>query len=90
MEMLIVILRSIAAGINGVVLATAGAIFVGLPLALYLHAGNSPSGEGPEVGWDLVIMSHDYPISSKLIPALAFAIGFLVGFRYFSKSLHRT
>ena len=47
---------------------------------------SAPSQPGePEVGWDLVIMAHQVPFWVWLIPLAFFAIGFLIGFRYFSK-----
>jgi hypothetical protein len=88
--MFIAILRSVCAGIASVVLAAALTMFVGVPLAMLFQAGNSPPGQEPEVGWDLITMWHGYPLSTKLVPALVFVVGFLIGFRYFSRAARRT
>jgi hypothetical protein len=87
--MLIVILRSICAGIAAIFVEFGIGIFIGLPVALYLHSRSAPTisnGSG-EVGWDLVTMAHNSPLTAVLIPLVAFGIGFSLGFRYFSRSL---
>lgn len=42
---------------------------------------------GSEVGWDLVTLAHQPPRTWFIVPVVAFAIGFGLGFRSFSKSL---
>jgi len=75
-----VILRSTCVGMTGaVVTSVASLIIIGISAAI-LH----PSPEAPEVGWDVVINLHDYP-AFGLIPLCGFAIGFALGYRYFSK-----
>jgi len=77
-----IILRSVCTGVASVVVGTFLVGFVALSLA----AMSAPSQPGePEVGWDLVIMAHQVPFWVWLIPLAFFAIGFLIGFRYFSK-----
>lgn len=87
--MFVVIIRSICAGVAAVFLACGLCIFVGLPIASYFLSGSAPPGpgDGMDVGWDLVTMAHNSPASAVLIPLLIFAIGFFLGFRYFSRSL---
>jgi len=47
---------------------------------------STPSQPGePEVGWDLVVMAHQVPLWVWLILLAFFAVGFLIGFWYFSK-----
>jgi hypothetical protein len=84
--MFIIILRSICVGIAFVVGAIAISVFVGLPLAMYFLSRNAPAGGG-EIGWDLVTMFRNSPMSAPLVPMAIFAVGFLVGFRYFSRSI---
>jgi hypothetical protein len=83
------ILRSICVGIAFLV----AALFVGVPVMLtvatYYLERNSGHQWGGEVGWDLVTMAHNSPVSSILLPLLIFALGFIFGFRYFSKSMAR-
>jgi hypothetical protein len=84
-----IILRSMAAGIAGIVLALTVAMFVGVPLALLFQARTTSPGQEPEVGWDLIAMSSQYPVATKVIPAAVFVIGFLIGWRYFSRLFRR-
>jgi hypothetical protein len=75
------IVRSSCVGIAAaVVTSVAGLFIIGISAAI-LHP--SPS-EAPEVGWDVVVNLHDYP-AFGLIPLCGFAIGFALGYRYFSK-----
>jgi hypothetical protein len=78
----ILILRSACVGVAGVVIAAVGGLFVGGFIAA-LRTPPSPDGE---VGWSFVVTPHDYPVLSVVLPLLAFAIGFAIGFRYFSRA----
>jgi hypothetical protein len=76
------ILRSACVGVAAV--AVAG--FVGGFIALSLAAMSTPSQSGEqEVGWDLITSWHQAPLWVWLIPLAAFAIGFFIGYLYFSK-----
>jgi hypothetical protein len=76
------ILRSACVGVAAVVIAGFIAGFVALSLA----AMNTPSQSGGvEVGWDLVTTWHELSLRVLLIPLAVFAIGFGIGYRYFSK-----
>jgi hypothetical protein len=80
--MLKIILRSVCAGVAAVALGT---FIVGF-IALSLAAMSTPSQPGEaEVGWDLITFAHQWPLWVWLFPLAFFAIGFLIGFRYFSK-----
>lgn len=85
-KMFTVVLRSLCVGIA----ALAAAAFIGLPVAFYFLSRTTPAPEGGgEVGWDLISLTHNLPATSILVPLVIFAVGFLFGFRYFSKSLAR-
>ena len=84
--MFTVVLRSIRVGIAFVIAAIAIGVLVGLLLAIYFLWRNGSEGGG-EIGWDLVAMYHNSPMSAKLVPLAIFAVGFLVGFRCFSRSM---
>lgn len=85
--MLTVILRSACCGIAAVVvgmfLGTFAALFV---VSYFASKSVAAAGDG-EVGWDLVSMAHNMSSGWMLLPLLFFAVGFLIGFRHFSKSL---
>jgi hypothetical protein len=89
--MLMIIIRSICAGIAAGFLAAGLCLFVGLPIASYFLSRSAPpeSGGNPEVGWDVVTMAHNSPTGAVLIPLLIFTIGLFLGLRHFSKSLAR-
>lgn len=87
--MFTIILRSACVGIAFLV----AALFIGVPVMLtvatyYLERNSGHQSDG-EVGWDLVTMAHLSPVSSVILPLLIFALGFVFGFRYFSKSKGR-
>jgi hypothetical protein len=84
--MFIVLLRSVCCGIAALVVAMFSGIFIALCVGSYFVAKNVNSGGG-EVGWDLVSMAHNMSSGWLLLPVLVFAVGFLIGFRHFSKSL---
>lgn len=81
--MVTVIIRSACVGIAAVVVS----FVVGLPLVAYLASRGVQSNEGAEVGWDFVVSAHDWPVTFTLTPVAVFAIGFFIGFRYFSRRL---
>lgn len=87
--MLAVIVRSMCVGIATTVAVCYIATFGWLAIALHSVAKHAPAEGGGEIGWDLVSLSHNAPPAVLLFPVLVFAIGFLIGFRYFSKSLPR-
>jgi len=84
-----IILRSTCVGIASIVMAGVASMFVGGMIAAY----RTPALPGePEVGWDLVTTLHNYPKLSALLPWAVlgvFVIGFLIGFRYFSRTVAR-
>jgi hypothetical protein len=88
-EMFTVVLRSVCAGIVALVGATLVGLFVVLPVTLYFLTKRVAPAGGGQVGWDLVTVAHNLPANSLLVPLVIFALGFLFGFRYFSKSLAR-
>jgi hypothetical protein len=76
------ILRATCVGIAAVAIAAFLAGFIALSLA----AMNTPSQSGEfEVGWDLVPERSQLPLWAWLVPLGVFAIGFIIGYRYFSK-----
>lgn len=83
------IIRSTCAGIAAVFLAAGLCLFVGLPIVMHFVSKSAPSGQDVEVGWDVVSMAHHYGVNAMYPPLLVFALGFLWGFRYFSKSIAR-
>jgi hypothetical protein len=83
--MFTIVLRSICVGIAFVVGAFFIGIFLGIPIVLYIVTRNANHFESGEVGWDLVTLAHNYPVRSILVPSLIFVIGFIFGFRHFSK-----
>jgi len=87
--MLMVIISSICAGIAAVFMAAGLCVFEGLPIATYFVSRNAPSGQGGEVGWDVASITHSYGVKAIWPPLMIFALGFFLGFRYFSKSLTR-
>jgi len=73
--MLTLVIRSVCVGIAAIVMAVA-------------MLRPSPAG-APEVGWDLVVNLHDHPgltIGIMLAALLVFMIGFVIGWRYFSRA----
>ena len=83
------ILRSVCVGVALAAGATVLAAFVGIAVSIYWIADNSPpTPPGVEVGYDLVTMVRNWGISWTTVFVFAvvvFSIGFLVGFRYFSR-----
>jgi hypothetical protein len=77
------ILRSFGIGVAGIALAG----FVGGFIALSLYFFNSSaSSQGEQnVGLDLMALARNYFPWIYVVPLAVFAIGFLIGFRYFSK-----
>jgi hypothetical protein len=78
------ILRSFCVGIASVALAGFIGGFIALSLLFFNSSATSQSGD-QDVGWDLVTVVPDVSPWSYIVPLVLFAIGFLVGFRYFSK-----
>jgi hypothetical protein len=84
-----VILRSICVGIASLVAVAVVCLSVGIATAFRGASINVPSGgRGTEVGVgvDLVTLVRNASPTAILLPLLAFAIGFYLSFRYFSKS----
>jgi hypothetical protein len=79
----IIALRSFCVGIAAVVLAA----FVSPPVYLFYLSKDVSTSGGGEVGWDLLTIYHNAWLRLWLIALLIFAVGFLFGFRYFSKHL---
>jgi hypothetical protein len=82
-----VILRSFCCGVAGAV-ASVPVYCVALICWALRNTPPAPRGEtgGGEVGWDLLTMFHN--VGSGVVAGwflAAFAIGFALGFRYFSK-----
>ena len=89
-EIAIVILRSVCAGVASVVAAfflwIVGLLSYGFYLAL-----KTPHPVGGVVGFDVVTLGYNSPISATLVVVLGFAVGFALGIRYFSRPLrHKT
>lgn len=64
--------------------------FVAGFVALSLFAMNTPMQSGePEAGWDMIAMTHNHLVPVIAVLLAVFVIGFLIGFRYFSKRQHR-
>lgn len=82
-----VILRSVCWGIAALVAAMFTLGFVAFLSGAYFAFTNATPAVGGEVGWDVVSMIHNLPVSWKLFPLLGFAIGFVLGFRHFSGPL---
>jgi hypothetical protein len=85
--MFTVVLRSVCCGVAGAVLSVP-AFIVAIFLYVSWHTPLAPpelAGKG-EVGWDLLTMVHNAPVTIGIWLLAAFAIGFLSGFRFFSRS----
>jgi hypothetical protein len=78
------ILRSLCVGIASVALAGCVSGFIALSLWSFNSSAAPPSG-GQEVGWDLMVLARHGSPWIYIVPLALFAIGFLIGFRYFSK-----
>jgi hypothetical protein len=84
--MRVVVLRSVCCGVAATVVSAPGYIAA----MIWWVSRNMPpvpgvqAGEG-EVGWDLMSFVHNGPGVTAFWFLAAFAIGFLLGFRYFSK-----
>jgi uncharacterized membrane protein len=84
--MFTVLLRSACCGVAGAVLSVP-AYIVAIFVYVSRHTPPLPpemAGKG-EVGWDVLTMVHNGPVAFSVWLLAAFAIGFLLGFRYFSK-----
>jgi hypothetical protein len=78
------ILRSFAVGIASVALAGFVGGFIALSLSRFNSSASSQAGD-QQVGWDLIVFArNDWPWI-YVLPLAVFAIGFLIGFRYFSR-----
>jgi hypothetical protein len=81
----IVVLRSFCVGVAALV----AALFVSpllLNIYVIIQSPPSPPGGG-QVGWDVLTIFHNVGPLALLVPLTIFGIGFLVGFRYFSKQV---
>ena len=84
--MFILILRSICVGVAFLVVS----VFLGgFALAFWASRSEPPPEHGGqlEIGWDLVTLYHNTSILIKLLPLGFFLVGFVVGYRYFSRAL---
>jgi hypothetical protein len=88
-KMLTLILRSVWVGIATVAAAIFLTLFVGLPVTLMIISNRHGSNGRGEIGWDVVALAHSYQAIIILCPLIVFAIGFLFGYRHFSKSMVR-
>jgi hypothetical protein len=82
-----VALRSVCCGVAAAVVSAPGYIF-----ALIWYESSKmpaiprdPTGARGEVGWDVITIAHNAPVVTWAWFVAAFAIGFWLGFRYFSK-----
>jgi uncharacterized protein YneF (UPF0154 family) len=85
--MLSLILKSICAGIATLVAAVFLGVFVALPLTTMALANINGSHGSAEFGWDITSLAHSYQAIIILSLLIVFAVGFLFGYRYFSRSL---
>jgi hypothetical protein len=76
------VLRSVSVGIASVALAAFIGGFIALSL-LFMNSSAQPGGDEAGSGMMLIVHYHLVPII--VIPLVIFAIGFLAGYRYFSK-----
>jgi hypothetical protein len=76
------VLRSVSVGIASVALAAFIGGFIALSL-LFMNPSAQPGGDEAGSGMMLIVHYHLVPII--VIPLVIFAIGFLAGYRYFSK-----
>ena len=82
-----VVLRSVCCGVAAAVVSAE--VYV---LAVFWYGvlktpaiPRDPTGTGGEVGWDLMTMMRNAPVVTSVWFVGAFAIGFWLGYRYFSK-----
>jgi hypothetical protein len=87
-KMLKRIIQSTCFGIASVVLSAFVIGFIGFSLAAISTPSSSPD-TGQEVGWDLVALARGLPSWVWLFPLGFFAVGFLIGYRYFLKPQER-
>ena len=90
--MVTVILRSFCVAVASVVGAAGVCLVGGGLIAGYLQYRNAPASAEPEVGWDLIVIAHDYPVAERILLGMVlvvFVIVFLICFRDFSKSVSR-
>jgi ethanolamine transporter EutH len=85
--MFTVILRSVCVGIVAVLVGVPLAAIAGLTIATQILLRYQHLDAEGSVGWDLVTIAHNYPVTTTLFPLIVFAVGFLFGYRYFSRSL---
>jgi hypothetical protein len=76
------VLRSVCVGIASVALAAFVGGFVALSL-LFINSSAQPGGE--ETGSRTIVTGHYHLVPIVFVPLAIFAIGFLAGYRYFSK-----
>lgn len=76
------ILRSACVGIASAVVISIASLWIFAISSAILHP--SPA-EGPEVGWDLIGTWHSFSSAWLLVPFGGFALGFAIGYRYFTK-----
>lgn len=84
----VVVLRSTCVGVATTVVAVYLSGFIAIGVALHSVPKtqvNAVDG-GVEVGWDLMTLLHNASPYWWILPILAFAAGFIFGFRYFSRA----
>ena len=74
----------VSCGVAGAALSLP-AYIAAIMLYLSRHTPPIPPGVTGEVAWDVISIVHHGPVAVGVWRLAAFAVGFLVGFRYFSK-----
>jgi hypothetical protein len=76
------VLRSVCVGVACVALTAFIGGFMALSL-LFMNSSAQPGGD--EAGSRAMLIVHYHLVPIVVIPSVIFAIGFLAGYRYFSK-----
>jgi len=86
--MLWLLIKSTLAGLVSLVIGGLAGVFLFLIWTAYFFKSPMESaGSGNlEVGWDLLTIFRNYPLTVLLILLSAFAVGFVLSFRRFAKS----
>jgi hypothetical protein len=83
------IIQSTCVGLASVVAGSFLIGFVGLSLEAMRTPANSLATGQQQVGWDLLVLLRQAPLWVWLVPIGLFAIGFAIGYAYFSKRQKR-